>query len=298
MLSGRAPVKPQSEAADPITGMAAAAPTEIRWLAVDRRTRRRVARSIRKGEPLSSPNEAAIAAGYCVATLVWLSQRDRLRPLLLAAGVVLAVELLLTWTVPAIPLLGAAIGFGWLWLRTGRLRQRLTFALAANRGVAEAADEQPVAVRLPGEGWLQPGRRRRRLVSGLSAALAVLTFLGLLATFAYSPNGRWAERADRVCAVERTRLASVEGRGLGELALERRVDIERDALVALGRLDRRTSLADEFLDWRRYEVELDAWLAAAVGDPRVPAERAKRRQALERSRELASRLGASVCARV
>ena len=74
--------------------MAAAA--EVRWLDVDRSTRGRVARSVRTGAAVNVPGEAAVAVGYCAATLEWLSQRGRLRPFQLSVIVVLLAELVIT----------------------------------------------------------------------------------------------------------------------------------------------------------------------------------------------------------
>ena len=164
--------------------------------------------------------------------------------------------------------------------------------MAAGRGLA------PVRVRLPGDSWLGPGTRRRRLVMVLEGVLAVLAFAALVTVFLPS-NGRWAAEANRVCVREEARLSHLRTRPVDPSeALRRRIVIERDALVALGRIGGRTSLASQLIEWRRYEVEFDAWLAGAAGDSRVPAERVKRAKAREHSHELARRLGAATCARV
>jgi hypothetical protein len=212
--------------------------------------------------------------------------------------VILLADLVITWTWPVIPMLGGALGFAFLRLRTPRLQRRLAAALDANVSVAADWSLTPVRVRLPGHAWLRPGSRRRRLMRVLKAALAVLAAAFLFAGFLPRENGRWAAKANRICAREEARLAELHARRLDPSeTLQRRIVIERDALVALGRIRRRTSLESRLLAWRRSEVELDAWLAAAASNTRVP-ELAHRAQARKQARALARRLGAETCARL
>jgi hypothetical protein len=70
------------------------------------------------------------------------------------------------------------------------------------------------------------------------------------------------------------------------------------AFSVFGRRIGRTRLESQLVAWRRYELELDAWLYGAPGDPRAPAEWAKRREARVQSQALARKLGATACARV
>jgi hypothetical protein len=147
------------------------ASAEPRWLDLDCPVRRRVARAVRKGRVVGDPWDAALAVGYCAATLDWLSQRRRLLPFQLLIALVLVADLMVTWTVPVSPLLGAVVGLGLVRVRTPALRRRVTAALEANADVAAESDLTPVGVRLPGHAWLSPGHRRRRLVVVLSAAL-------------------------------------------------------------------------------------------------------------------------------
>jgi hypothetical protein len=138
---------------------------------------------------VSAPDEAAIAVGYCSATLDWLSQRTRLRPFQLTIAIVLVADLLITWTVPVVPLLAAALGLAFLQLRTPVMRRRLSAALDANAEVAEELDLSPIRVQLPGESWLRPGRRRRGVVIFLGTALGFLTYI-LIATSFFVPDSR------------------------------------------------------------------------------------------------------------
>jgi hypothetical protein len=179
-----------------------AASREIRWLALDRAVRRRVLRSVRTGLPLSSPPDAALAVAYCAATLDWLSDRKRLRPLRLLVALVLVTELLVTWTMPVVPLLAALLGFGFLRLRAPALRRRLAAALKANADVA--SELEPPRVQLPGQSWLRRGRRRRWLVIALSAALAVTLYILIISSFFVPTSGRTSgsgvvnDQADRL----------------------------------------------------------------------------------------------------
>ena len=84
--------------------------------------------------------------------------------------------------------------------------------------------------------------------------------------------------------------------------MERRLranEIEREALVSLGRLPARTRLQKQFMAWRRYEVELEAWLAGRLeADDRagVALGRSRLESARETSSRLARAIGAKVCA--
>lgn len=163
---------------------------------------------------------------------------------------------------------------------------------------------EPVCVRLPGHARLYPDTRRRRVVV-VSLAVTLGAFVAWMATATVASvvhRRYWAAAANRICAREEARLRRLEAQRLGPRELlQRRVRIEREALVSLGNLapeGQRTSLESQLIAWRRYEVELDAWLFAATGDPRVPAERLERARARERSQALARRLGAATCAHV
>jgi hypothetical protein len=156
---------------------------EIRWLALDRSVRRRVARSVRQGTAVSASEDAAVAAGYCSALLDWLSQPKRLRPFRLGVALLIVAELLAAQTVLISPILGAVLGFGFLRLRTPRLRRQATASLRANEELAAETGLTPVLVRLPGHAWLAPGHRRRRLVVALTVALAIAAWLLVQSAF-------------------------------------------------------------------------------------------------------------------
>ena len=283
---------------------AAEAPAKIRWLDVDAAVRKRVARAVRRGRPVDDPRDAALAVGYAEASLDWLSHRGRLRPFHLVLALVVVVELIATWRWSLAGLLYPVLGFGFLRFRAPVVRRRLAAARDANAGVAAEWRLPPVQVRLPGYAWLYPGtRRRRRLVVSLGVVLTVL--VGLTATGmvgAIVHKRHWAAAADRVCAQERARLVRLRAQGLGAReTLRRTIPIERGALVALGQIAHegdRTPLESNFIAWRRYELELDAWLLAATNGLRIPAERAHRAEARERAQALARRLGAGTCAHV
>jgi hypothetical protein len=141
------------------------------------------------------------------------------------------------------------------------------------------------------------------VVASLAVALGALAGLITTATVASVVHKRhWAAAANTICAREETRLRRLEEQRLDPRESARlRIRIEREALVPLGGLAAegdRTPLESQLIAWRRYEVELDEWLFAATGDPRVPAERSQRTRARERSQALARRLGAATCARV
>jgi hypothetical protein len=163
---------------------------DVGWLALDRSVRRRVGRSVREGRPVSIPDETAIAVGYCSATLDWLSQRGRLRPIQLAVALVIFGELMITGVILISPWLGAALGFGFLRWRTPVLRRRLTVALTVNETAARELGLPPTRVYLPGEPWLRPGRRRRALVIFLGTALALVVYVLLVSTFLIPTHGR------------------------------------------------------------------------------------------------------------
>jgi hypothetical protein len=166
-----------------------AVPAEVRLLAIDRATRRRIGRSVRTGAPVSNPHEAALAAGYCSASLDWLSQRGRLRPFKLVIALMLVVELAIAHIAPVNPLLAAAAGFGFLRLRAPTRRRRLSAGLEANGKVAEGSGLEPVGVRLPGYAWLWPGRRRRWLVRVLASALVLFLYVAIMANFFVRTTG-------------------------------------------------------------------------------------------------------------
>jgi hypothetical protein len=90
------------------------ASAELRWLDLDRAVRRRAARAVRKGRRVQDPRDAALAVGYAEASLDWLSRRGRLCPFHLLLGLLVVVELIVTWTWPVTSLLYPALGFGFL----------------------------------------------------------------------------------------------------------------------------------------------------------------------------------------
>jgi hypothetical protein len=139
----------------------------------------------------------------------------------------------------------------------------------------------------------------------VSLAMILAAFVGVVATATVASVVHLRHRAaaaNRICAREEARLRRLGPQRLESRESRRRmIEIEREVLVSLGNLapeGQRTSLQSQLIAWRRYEVELDAWLFAATGDPRVPAERLERAKARKRSRDLARRVGASNCARV
>jgi hypothetical protein len=168
----------------------AGAAHEVRWLALDRSVRQRVSQSVRTGRPVSTPDEAPIAVGYCAAMLDWLSQRGRLRPFQLAVALVIFGELMVTRTVLILPWIGAALGFAFLRWRTPVLRGRLVAALTANEEAVAESGLTPTRVHLPGESWLRPGRRRSGLVLFLGTALALVLYVLVAATFVIQTRGR------------------------------------------------------------------------------------------------------------
>ena len=168
----------------------AGADHDVRWLALDRSVRRRVSRSVQDGRPVSVPDEAPIAVGYCTAMLEWLSQRGRLRPFQLAIALVIFGELMITQTVLISPWIGAVLGFVFLRWRTPVVRRRLAAALTANEEAAVQLGLAPIRVHLPGESWLRPGRRRRELVIFLSTALVLVVYVLVAASFLIQTRGR------------------------------------------------------------------------------------------------------------
>jgi hypothetical protein len=280
--------------------MAAEQVAEVRWLDLDRDVRRRVKRAVGKGVAVDDPRDAALAVGYAEASLEWLSNRGRLRPFHLLLCLLIVVELLFTWTWSTFGLLGPLVGFGFLRLRRPVWRRNLLAACEANAEVAAAWSVAPVQVLLPGHSWLYPGRRgRRKVVILLASTLALLVLVvaaGMAGAIVHKRH--WAAKANRVCAREHARLARLHGLEPDE-QLRRRIPIERDALVGLGEIGgHRTPLESRLIEWRRYEVELDAWLLGSDGDPRLPAEQRHRAEARGHAQALARRLGASTCARV
>lgn len=139
---------------------------------------------------MSAPDEAPIAVGYCAAKLDWLSQRARLRPFQLTIAIVLVADLLISWTVPVVPLLVAVVGLAFLRLRVPVLRRRLSAALDVNADVAEELDLSPIRVQLPGESWMRPGRRRRGVAIFLGTVLVFLTYVLIATSFFVPTRGR------------------------------------------------------------------------------------------------------------
>jgi hypothetical protein len=167
----------------------AGAAHDVRWLALDRSVRQRVSQSVRTGRPVSTPDEAPVAVGYCAARLDWLSQRGRLRPFQLAVALVIFGELMVTRTVLILPWIGAALGFAFLRWRTPVLRRRLAAALTVNEEAAAESGLTPTRVHLPGESWLRPGRRRRGLMLFLGTALALVLYVLVAANFLIQTRG-------------------------------------------------------------------------------------------------------------
>ena len=268
-----------------------AATGSVRWLAVDRSVRRRVTRAVRRGDRVTEPGDAPVAVGYAEASLEWLAYRRRLMPFYLLLAVVLLLRGLIAgrWYLASFsyPL----VGFAFVKIRTPAWRRKLSDALHAN--AALAADLPPVRIELPGRSWLGPGRRRRWLVIGLSGAVVLLVWFSVALAGVIRTDARWAAEANRICVEERAQLHRLGPRP----TLERRLPIQREALVALGGIPRsRTPLESRLLDWRRYEIELGAWIAANPDDPRVPAERADLAHAHTEAQAVARRTGASSCA--
>jgi hypothetical protein len=170
--------------------MAFAGAHDVRWLALDRSVRQRVSQSVRTGRPVSTPDEAPIAVGYCAARLDWLSQRGRLRPFQLAVALVIFGELMVTRTILILPWIGAALGFAFLRWRTPVLRRRLAAALTVNEEAAAESGLTPTRVHLPGGSWLRPGRRRRGLMLFLGTALALVLYVLVAANFLIQTRGR------------------------------------------------------------------------------------------------------------
>jgi hypothetical protein len=265
----------------------------MKWLELERDRRRRVARAVRKGRAVDDPRDAPYAVGFADATLEWLSWKRRFRPLHLLLVVLILVELMLTggWH-PAV-LLYSLVGFAFLRLRAPRLRKRVAAARAANAEIVSQFGLPEVTVQMPGQGFFRLGSRvRRRLIQSLVLALAGVIALSVVATvWAIGRNHRWAHGANRVCAHEQGRLASLP-------QLERATLIEEDALAELKRLDSRTRAQKNYIAWREYEVKLEVWIVGqlqAGRDAALGLERLHSAQAY--SRNLARRLGARTCAR-
>ena len=276
---------------------------EVKWLELARERRRRVARAVRKGRAVDDPRDAPYAVGFANASLDWLSWNRRLRPVHLLLLTLVVADLVLAggWR-PAL-LLYPLLGFGFLRVRAPRLRKRVAAAREANASLAAQLQLPAVAVEMPARAFFRPGSRlRRRLTLALVAVLASLIALGVAATvWAIGQTHRWARGANGICVRERARLDALPLQRLGAFEAQRRANaIERDALTALGRLPARTRLEKQFMAWRRYELELDAWLLGRIdaGDRAgVALGRERARTARESIRGLAARLGARACAR-
>jgi hypothetical protein len=275
----------------------------VKWLALDRDRRRRVARAARKGRAVADPRDAPYAVGFADASLDWLSWKRRFRPLHLLLLVLVLTELTLTggWR-PAL-LLYPLVGFTFLRLRAPRLRKHLLATRAANSELASEYGLPPVAVVMPAHSVFRPGgRARRRLMRSLVVALVGLVALAVVATvWAMRQNHRWAAGANRVCLRERARIAALPAPIRNPIGVqERRTLIEEDALAAFRKLDSRTSLQKNYIAWRVYEVKLDVWLVGRMssGDRSgVTVGSQRLNSARDYVRKLARRLGAMACAR-
>jgi hypothetical protein len=278
-------------------------PREVKWLELAREQRRRVARAVRKGRAVDDPRDAPYAVGFANASLDWLSWKRRFRPLHLLLLTFVVADLVLAggWR-PAL-LLYPLLGFGFLRLRAPRLRKRVAAAREANAALAEELRLPAVSVEMPAQAFFRPGSRlRRRVIVSLVVTLATLIALGVAATvWAIGQTHRWARGANVICAREHARLEALPVHRLGPFEAQKRANaIEREALTALGRLSARTRLEKQFMAWRRYELELDAWLLGriAAGDRAgVALGRQRARTARESISNLAERLGARACAR-
>jgi hypothetical protein len=167
-------------------------PQEIRRLGLDRGRRRRVARSVRKGQAVGDPFDSPYAVGFADARLEWFSDRGRFRPFYLLVAIVLLLRLIVTWRWHAASLLYPLLGFGFLKLRAPALRRRIAAARDANVELAARLSLPAVRITMPGHAWLGPGSlRRRRVIVALSIVLVALVGLILIATIGIrTPDGR------------------------------------------------------------------------------------------------------------
>jgi hypothetical protein len=275
----------------------------VRWLELDRDRRRRVARAVRKGLPVTDPRDAPYAVAFADASLDWLSWKRRFRPLHLLLVTLVVAELTLTggWH-PAL-VLYPLVGFAFLRLRAPGLRKRAGAAREANAELAERMKLPAVSVQMPGRALFHPGSRlRRRVVVSLLLALCCLVALAVAATvWAIRQDRRWGAAANPICAREHTRIAVLRGLRLSPVEAQLRMTgVEQDTLSELERLGSRTRLQKNFLAWRDYEVKLDVWILEQLesGDQAsVELGRKRIRWARAYSRRLAQQLGARVCAR-
>lgn len=278
--------------------------SEVRWLELDGAQRRRVARAVRKGRAVTDPRDAPYAVGFANASLDWLSWRRRFRPLHLLLLTLVLAELILTggWR-PAL-VLYPLLGFTFLRLRAPRLRKRMLAARDLNAELTQQLRLQPVSVRMPGHALFRPGSRlRRRFVLSLVVVLAGVLALAVAATaWTIRENHRWAAAANPICVHESARLAALRRRQLDPVTRQLRWNaIERDTLVALGRLNGRTRLQRNFVAWRRYELELGTWLVGrlyAHEDTWIAFGQRRLSWARKRSRKIARLIGATMCARI
>jgi hypothetical protein len=275
----------------------------VRWLALDRPRRRRIARAVRKGRAVDDPRDAPYALGFADASLEWLSWRARFRPLHLLLIVLLLAEVGLTWSWRPAGILYPLLVVGFLRLRAPALRRRISAAREANRQLLAQLALDPVAIEMPGRALFQPqSRLRRRLTVAFALALAAVVALSVTVAISASRRAhRWAAEANRICVHEQMQVAAV-GKGLGRVESRRRANvIEQQALVELERLtpNPRSRLQAQLLAWKEYDLELHLWLLSALQrrDRRVVHEADRRaRSALEHVRGLAERLGATSCA--
>jgi hypothetical protein len=155
---------------------------EIRWLSLNRGRRRQVARTTRRGEQMSDPDDSPIAVGYANASLEWLSYPGRLVPFYLLVAIALLLRVMVTGHWYLAQLVYPVLGFGFVKLRTPVWSRRLAAGRDANAELAAAHHVLPVRIGLPGHAWLFPGRRRRVLVVALGTALLVLVYIVLATT--------------------------------------------------------------------------------------------------------------------
>jgi hypothetical protein len=278
-------------------------PPEVKWRSLDPAQRRRIGRAVGKGRAVDDPRDAPYAVGYANAMVEWLSWRRRFWPIHLLLVVLLFAELGFTWSWRPAVLLFPLVGFGWLRLRTPRLRRKIEASRGLNAGLAEQLGQQPVRVLLPVDVFRPRSRLRRSSLVVL--AVSLVAAIGLAASAAISAHRRakhWAAAASRICAREQARVDALPSR-LGRYERRRRANVaEQDELTALERLtpdEQRTSLQSRFLSWKRYELELDLWYldGLARGDrPIVAAYPARARAARDETARLARRLGARACA--
>jgi hypothetical protein len=274
----------------------------VKWLELDRDRRRRVARAVRKGLPVTDPRDAPYAVAFADASLEWLSWKRRFRPLhlLLISLVVAELTLAGAWH-PAL-VLYPLLGFAFLRLRAPHLRKRAGAAREANAELAERMKLPAVSIEMPGRAFFAPkSRLRRRLMVSLLVALVSLVALAVAATvWAVRADRRWGAAANPICARELARIAALRPLRLSSVEGQFRLNaIEQDTVSELEHLGLRTRLQKNFLAWRAYEVELDVWILEPLerGDrASVELGRKRIRWARAYSRKLARQLRARACA--